>query len=75
MTTRRSGITVRSCHSSIPWAVGRFVTPKRLPAVFHGTPSAIGAPAPLLGTDSEELLAEFGYTEAEIVRMQSDGLV
>ena len=53
---------------------GRFVTPKP-PAVFHGTPSAIGAPAPLLGTDSEELLAEFGYTEAEIVRMQSDGLV
>ena len=53
---------------------GSFVTP-RPPAQFHGTPSAVGAPASLLGTETDEVLAEFGYTEAEVAAMRGGGVV
>ena len=53
---------------------GSFVTP-RPPAQFHGTPSAVGAPASLLGTETDEVLAEFGYTEAEVAAMRGNGVV
>ena len=53
---------------------GSFVTP-RPPAQFHGTPSAVGAPASLLGTETDEVLAEFGYTEVEVAAMRGNGVV
>ena len=42
---------------------------------FEGTPAEIRRPAPQLGEHGAEILAETGYTEAEIAALQQSGTV
>ncbi|MCR9256331.1 MAG: CoA transferase [Alphaproteobacteria bacterium] len=44
-----------------------------LPIKFSGTPGAITCPAPLLGQHTAEILAEIGYSPAEIETIRADG--
>ncbi|MEM7528028.1 MAG: CoA transferase [Pseudomonadota bacterium] len=44
-----------------------------LPVTFHATPGGVRRPAPLLGQHTAEVLAEAGFTEAEIERMRASG--
>jgi crotonobetainyl-CoA:carnitine CoA-transferase CaiB-like acyl-CoA transferase len=50
--------------------------PQLKPAItLTDTPGAIASPPPLLGEHSSEVLSEIGYSEAEIDRMITDGVV
>ena len=42
---------------------------------FEGTPAAIQGPAPLLGEHNAAVLAEAGYSEAEIARFRAEGVL
>ena len=42
---------------------------------FEGTPAAIQGPAPLLGEHNAAVLAEAGYSEAEIARLGDEGVL
>ncbi|MEQ8355211.1 MAG: CoA transferase [Kiloniellaceae bacterium] len=44
-----------------------------LPVKFSATPGGVNLPAPLLGQHSREILAEIGFSEAEIERMIDEG--
>ncbi len=46
----------------------------RPPATFSGTPAEPGAPARRLGADTEAVLAEAGYTAAEIAELVAAGV-
>src|SRR3546814_14541864 len=46
-----------------------------LPVKFSATPGGIAQPAPLLGEHSREVLAELGFSAAEIARMVDAGAV
>jgi crotonobetainyl-CoA:carnitine CoA-transferase CaiB-like acyl-CoA transferase len=46
-----------------------------LPVRLSATPGRVGGPAPAAGADSQSVLAELGYTEAEIEAMCRDGVV
>ena len=46
-----------------------------LPVKFSATPGEIVQPAPLYGQHSRAILAEFGYTPAEIDALVTDGVV
>jgi crotonobetainyl-CoA:carnitine CoA-transferase CaiB-like acyl-CoA transferase len=43
------------------------------PVKFSATPAAITAPAPLFGEHTREVLAEHGFTPAEIDALMGDG--
>ena len=47
----------------------------RSPTRLHGTPGAPGCKPPTFAQDSVALLQEFGYGEADIVRLQRSGAV
>lgn len=47
----------------------------RPPERFEGTPSAIGRAAPLLGEHTAQVLAENGYTPAEIEALRAEGAI
>ncbi len=53
---------------------GRVKTPG-FPIKFSKTPSRIERGAPLTGQHSREILAELGYGEAEMARLEGDGAV
>ena len=42
---------------------------------FEGTPAAIQGPAPQLGEHNAAVLAEAGYSEAEIARFRDEGVL
>jgi crotonobetainyl-CoA:carnitine CoA-transferase CaiB-like acyl-CoA transferase len=44
-------------------------------ARFEGTPAQIRRAAPALGEHSAELLAEVGYSAAEIAGLRADGVI
>jgi crotonobetainyl-CoA:carnitine CoA-transferase CaiB-like acyl-CoA transferase len=46
-----------------------------IPTKFYQTPGAIGDPGPTLGADSEAILREAGYSEAQIAAMAATGAV
>jgi crotonobetainyl-CoA:carnitine CoA-transferase CaiB-like acyl-CoA transferase len=46
-----------------------------IPTGFMGTPGAIGDPGPALGADSDAVLAEAGFSEAEVAAMRATGAV
>lgn len=46
-----------------------------IPTNFSGTPGEIGDPGPVLGGDSQSVLAEAGFTDDEIAAMISSGAV
>jgi formyl-CoA transferase len=46
-----------------------------LPVVLSRTPGAIRMPAPTHGQHTDEILAELGYSPAEIAQLRADGVV
>jgi len=46
-----------------------------MPIKFYKTPGSIRLHPPLLGEHTNELLEELGYSKAEILELQSSGLV
>ncbi|MCC7016307.1 MAG: CoA transferase [Rhodospirillales bacterium] len=46
-----------------------------LPVKFSATPGGVTRPAPMLGEHTREVLAEHGFSEAEIERLVRDGAV
>jgi crotonobetainyl-CoA:carnitine CoA-transferase CaiB-like acyl-CoA transferase len=46
-----------------------------LPVKFSGTPGSVRRAAPLYGEHSREVLAEFGFAEAEIERLLAAGAI
>jgi crotonobetainyl-CoA:carnitine CoA-transferase CaiB-like acyl-CoA transferase len=54
--------------------LGRIRQP-RPPADFSHTPAAIGRPAPRLGQHTDEVLAELGFSQAEIGEARAKGVV
>ena len=46
-----------------------------LPIKFIGTPGKVASPAPLFGQHTAEVLAELGYTEAEIEALAAGNAV
>ncbi len=44
-----------------------------LPVKFSGTPGGVRGPAPTLGQHTREVLAEFGYSEAEVEALIGSG--
>jgi crotonobetainyl-CoA:carnitine CoA-transferase CaiB-like acyl-CoA transferase len=47
----------------------------RLPVRLSATPGRVGGPAPAAGADTQSVLAEIGYSEAEIQAMCREGVV
>jgi len=45
-----------------------------VPSEWHGTPPQGYRPPPRLGEHSTELLAELGYSEAEIAALYQEGI-
>ena len=45
------------------------------PARFGRTPSSVRRPAPLAGQHTREVLAELGFTDAEITGLERDGVL
>jgi crotonobetainyl-CoA:carnitine CoA-transferase CaiB-like acyl-CoA transferase len=43
------------------------------PVKFHGTPTGVRRPAPLLGQHTRAVLAEIGYTHEEIETILASG--
>jgi crotonobetainyl-CoA:carnitine CoA-transferase CaiB-like acyl-CoA transferase len=68
-----------------PWAAGRTVEldHPRLgrtrqvapPFELSGTPASVRTPPPLLGEQTDEILAELGFDPGETARLRSDGIV
>jgi formyl-CoA transferase len=52
---------------------GRYVTVGN-PVKLSASPTTIG-PSPLLGQHREEILAELGYTDAQIRALAADGAI
>jgi crotonobetainyl-CoA:carnitine CoA-transferase CaiB-like acyl-CoA transferase len=46
-----------------------------MPIKFSDTPGTIERPAPLLGQHSREILAQLGYSDADIKRLEDDGAI
>ena len=46
----------------------------RIGAMIDGARPSVDTPPPALGVDTTAILAELGYTEAEIDEMQSEGV-
>lgn len=46
-----------------------------IPVKFSQTPGSIRRPPPRLGEHTDEVLAEFGYTEADVVGLKERGIV
>lgn len=44
-------------------------------ALLSRTPMRLGRPTPVLGADADEILAEAGYSPAEVVALRNDGVV
>lgn len=45
------------------------------PVRFAGTPASVRRPAPLMGRDGREVLAEVGYDDAELDRLEHEGVL
>ena len=45
------------------------------PFELHGTPASVRTAPPLLGEQSDEILAELGYTAAEVATLRGDGVI
>lgn len=44
-----------------------------IPTRFSATPGAVGDPGPVLGGDSEQIMREAGFSDAEIMALQATG--
>jgi crotonobetainyl-CoA:carnitine CoA-transferase CaiB-like acyl-CoA transferase len=64
------GMTVEQEHPA--WGVIRQVG---VPFALSATPATIRTPPPTLGQDTDTILAEIGYTAAEIERLHADRIV
>jgi len=65
---RENGIVVETEHP-----VAGPLRQARPPAQFSATPATIRQGAPVLGEHTEEILAELGYSAAEIAELQAEG--
>ena len=45
------------------------------PFELHATPAVVRTPPPLLGEQTDEILAELGYSSADIARLRDEGVV
>jgi crotonobetainyl-CoA:carnitine CoA-transferase CaiB-like acyl-CoA transferase len=48
---------------------------QNLPVTLSRTPCAVRTPAPDVGQHTDEILAELGYTEADIRALAADGAI
>jgi crotonobetainyl-CoA:carnitine CoA-transferase CaiB-like acyl-CoA transferase len=52
---------------------GPWITP-RPPAIFSKTPSKVQGAAPMMGADTADVLAEFGFTKEQVEALASSGV-
>ncbi len=67
---RRAGLVVSREHPGMGLADHLGVVPR-----LSGTPARLGRPTPVLGAETDEILAEAGYTAAEIAALKAAGAV
>jgi crotonobetainyl-CoA:carnitine CoA-transferase CaiB-like acyl-CoA transferase len=67
---RERGFFVECEHPNL----GRFRMPGR-PLIMSETPWALRRPAPLLGQQTEEVLGELGYGQADLAELRRNGTI
>ena len=67
---RQAGLIVRREHPGMGKADHLGTVPR-----LSGTPARVGRPTPILGAETDEILAEAGYTPAEIAALKAAGAV
>ncbi|WP_254547049.1 CaiB/BaiF CoA transferase family protein [Halomarina pelagica] len=68
-------VRARGMRQSIEHPTAGVVEMPGSPMHFSSTPATIRRAPPLLGEHTAEVLAEYGYSEAEIERLEADGVV
>ena len=67
---RKAGLIVSREHPGMGMADHLGVVPR-----LSGTPARVGRPTPVLGAETDEILAEAGYTSTEIAALKAAGAV
>ena len=67
---RKAGLVVSRQHPAFGMADHLGVVPR-----LSGTPARVGRPTPVLGAETDEILAESGYTASEIAALKTAGAV
>ena len=67
---RKAGLVVSREHPDFGMADHLGVVPR-----LSGTPARVGRPTPVLGAETDEILAEAGYTPGEIANLKASGAV
>ena len=67
---RKAGLVVCREHPGMGMADHLGIVPR-----LSGTPARVGRPTPVLGAETDEILAEAGYTATEIATLKAAGTV